>query len=94
MESLLARLAQEPCFREGFAFGLLAGLMVGAISQAILYFWNRLLQLFEPSKTPATPNTGPSAWDNFLRVVGYLVVIGLILGSCILLALSRREGFV
>ncbi len=94
VESFLGRLGSDNSFREGFLIALLMALVVGGVSQVIRPWWNRLLQLFRPTPRPPTANTGPSPWDNFVHVLGWLFFIGLILGSCLLLVFARMRGSV
>jgi len=76
----------DSSYRTGFIWGLITALVIGLASQQILYWWNRILQFFAPTKTPAT-SPGPSPITTargcffaglilFLLLVLFIIVFG------------------
>jgi hypothetical protein len=82
----LARLADDSSFRSGCLWGLFIALFIGLVSRQLLYWWNRVLQFFRPTKKPATdPGPSPSktyagAVFSFLALVSVLVFTFLLMG--------------
>jgi fructose-specific phosphotransferase system IIC component len=44
----------DASYRSGFIGGLITALVIGYTSRQLLYWWNRVLQFFSPTKQPAT----------------------------------------
>jgi hypothetical protein len=77
-------------FGEGLALGLLLALIIGMIGAQLLYFWNRILQFFTPTKPSFTP--GPSAASKFggcVAAVFAMLMLAVLTVSLVFLAVTR-----
>jgi hypothetical protein len=73
-------------YRSGFTWGLITALVIGYTSRQLLYWWNRVLQFFSPTKQPATKE-GPSPYSTY-RGCGISLIKLIVVGALILVVLA------
>jgi hypothetical protein len=73
---IVAQFFRDATYRSGFVWGLITALVVGYVSKTVLYWWNRILQFFKPTKGPADPSKGPSPYAMFRQFLLSLLVVG------------------
>ncbi len=85
---LVGPLGQDLSFRSGFIAGLIVALVVGFLSQWVLYLWNLILQFFAATKRPATaPGPSPASTlggcigGGLLLVLVVVVLMGVLTGA-------------
>lgn len=88
VRSIYESLISDPTYRSGFVAGLASALVVGWVLRKLLYWWNRVLQLFGPTKSPATED-GPSPvktlWEA-LKALALLIILVAVISLVISLA--------
>lgn len=88
----------DPSFRAGFIRGVLvalvSALVIGQLTNEILFRWNQILQFFEPSAAPPSPEEGPRPVDVFVSCLVALFLL-LVYGGLVIwvfLQLTRPSG--
>ncbi len=74
----------DAAFRSGFIRGavlaLVSAYVIGRLSAEILYHWGRIMQFFEPTAAPPSPEEGPRPVDSFVGCIVSLVALVVFCG--------------
>lgn len=79
----------EPCqddatYRTGFFLGLGAAFVLGFVSIKLRFWWDAILQYFQPIQAPAT-TPGPSPLQIYTGCIAGMIKIGIIVALLILI---------
>ena len=89
--SVFENVRSVPCYRDGFVAATVGALIVGWISNRLLYWWNRVLQFFGPTLKAAT-ELGPSPMDRLAEAMKSLVFLDVAVALPVLVLRLATAG--
>ena len=95
IKQIIDPLLRDPSYQLGYFWGLMTAValvIVKFILGRFVYWWNRILQFFKPTKGPADPGKGPTPFEMFKNFVLSLlwVIVAIALLVIIVFVVSRR----